>query len=35
MHNNIIGISSFQTGLNDLFSSAGFLFKTKVIEGEK
>ena len=33
MHNNIIDISSFQTGLNVLFSSTGFYFKSKVIEG--
>ena len=33
IHNNIIsGISSFQNGLNDLFSSTGFYFKSKVIE---
>ena len=32
MHNNI-GISSFQTGLNVLFSSTGFYFKSKVMEG--
>ena len=31
IHNNIIGISSFQNGLNDRFSSTGFLFKSKVI----
>ena len=29
MHNNIIDISSFQTGLNVLFSSTGFYFKSK------
>ena len=33
VHNNIVGISSFQNGLNDLFSAAGFYFKSKVIEG--
>ena len=32
MQNNLV-ISSFQTGLNDLFSSTGFYFKSKVIEG--
>ena len=32
-HNNIIDISSFQTGLNVLFSATGFNFKSKVIEG--
>ena len=31
--NNIIGISNFQNALNDLFSSTGFYFKSKVIEG--
>ena len=30
---NSIGISSFQTGLNDVFSSTSFYFKSKVIEG--
>ena len=30
IHNTIIGISSFQNGLNNLFSSAGFYFKSKV-----
>ena len=30
---NNIGISNFQTGLNDLFKSTGFYFKSKVIEG--
>ena len=30
---NIIGISNFQNALNDLFSSTGFYFKSKVIEG--
>ena len=34
LHNNIIGsISSFQNGFNDLFTSTGFYFKSKVIEG--
>ena len=33
MHSNIIDISSFQNGLNDLFSSTGFYLKSKVIEG--
>ena len=33
MHNNIIGISSFQNRLNDLFSSTGFYLESKVIEG--
>ena len=33
IHNNIIDISSFQNGLNDPFSSTGFYFKSKVIEG--
>ena len=33
MHNEIIAISSFQNGLNDLFSSTGFYFKSKVIVG--
>ena len=32
MRNNIIGISSFQNWLNDIFSSTGFYFKSKVIE---
>ena len=31
--NNIIVISSFQTGLNDLFTSTSFCFKSKVMEG--
>ena len=30
---NHIDISSFQNGLNDLFSSTGFCLKSKVIEG--
>ena len=33
IHNNNDGISSFQNGLNELFSSTGFYFKSKVIEG--
>ena len=34
IHNNVIGgISSFQNEFNDLFSSTGFYFKSKVIEG--
>ena len=33
MHTNIIGISSFQNGLNDPFSSTGFCFKSKNVEG--
>ena len=33
-HNNIIGsISSSQNGLNALFSSTSFYFKSKIIEG--
>ena len=32
IRNIIIGISSFQTGLKDPFSSTGFYFKSKVIE---
>ena len=36
IHNNIIGgISNFWNGLNDLFSSSGFYFKSKVIEGSR
>ena len=35
IHNNIIDISRFQTGLNVLFSSIGFYFKSKVIEGSQ
>ena len=35
IHNNIIGILSFQTDLNNLFSSNGFYFKSKVIEGSQ
>ena len=33
MHNNMIGISSFQNGLNNLSSSTCFGFKSKVVEG--
>ena len=33
IHNNIINISSFQNGLNNLFSPTGFSLKSKVIEG--
>ena len=33
IHNNNDGISSFQNGLTELFSSTGFYFKSKVIEG--
>ena len=33
IQNNIFVISSFQTGLNELFSSTGFYFESKVIEG--
>ena len=33
MHNNIIDISSFQNGLDDLLNSTGFYLKSKVIEG--
>ena len=33
IHNNNDGISSFQNGLNELFSSTGFYFNSKVIEG--
>ena len=34
IQNNIIGsIPSFQNGLNKLFTSIGFYFKSKVIEG--
>ena len=35
MHKNIIDISSFQNGINDLFSSTGFYLKSKVIEGSQ
>ena len=33
IYNNIISISSFQNGLNDLINSTGFYFKIKVMEG--
>ena len=33
IHSNIISISRFQNKLNDLFSSTGFYFMIKVIEG--
>ena len=33
IHNNTGSISSFQNGLNDLYSLTGFYFKIKVIEG--
>ena len=33
IHNNIIGISSFQNWLNNLFSSTSLYFMIKVIEG--
>ena len=33
INNTIIGISSFETGINDLFSLTGFYFKSKVIQG--
>ena len=33
IHNNIIDISSFHNGLNDLSSSTGFYLKSKLIEG--
>ena len=33
IHNNIIDISSFRNGLNDLFSSTGLNLKSKVIKG--
>ena len=32
-HNNVIGISSLQNWLYNLFNSTGFHFKSKVIEG--
>ena len=36
IHNNIIGdISSFQNEFNDLFSSTGLYFKSKVIESSR
>ena len=34
-HNNIIDISSFQTGLNVIINSTGFYFKSKIIEGSR
>ena len=33
IHNNIIGIQVSKNGLNDHFSSTGFCFNSKVIEG--
>ena len=33
IYNNIISISSFQNGLNDLINSTGFYFKMEVMEG--
>ena len=33
MHDNVIGIASFQNGLYNLFSSTGLYFKSKVVEG--
>ena len=33
IHNNITDISNFQNGLNILFVSTGFYFKSKVLEG--
>ena len=33
IYNNTIDISSFQNGLNNLFSKTGFYLKSKVIEG--
>ena len=35
IHNNIIDISSFQNGLNNFFSSAGFYFKSEALEGSR
>ena len=32
-HNKIIDISSFQIGINNLFSSTGFYLKSNVVEG--
>ena len=32
-HANIIGISSFQNGLNHTFSLTCFYFKSKILEG--
>ena len=34
-HNKIIGISSFQNRLKERFSSIGFYFESKVIEGSQ
>ena len=34
IHNNIIGISSFQNGINNFFSSTSFYFKSKLGEGK-
>ena len=33
IHNKITGISSFENGLNDVLSSTGFYFKSKVQQG--
>ena len=33
MHDNVIGIASYQKGLYNLFTSTGLYFKSKVIEG--
>ena len=33
IHNDIIDFSNFQNGLHNLFSSTGFYFKIKVLEG--
>ena len=33
IYKNIISISSFQNGVNDLINSTGFYFKMKVMEG--
>ena len=33
MHNNGIAILSFKNGLTNLFSSTGFYFKSKIVEG--
>ena len=33
MYNNTTEISSFQNGLNNLFSSTGFYLKSNVLEG--
>ena len=35
IHNNIIDISSFQNGLNNFFSSAGFYLKSEALEGSR